>query len=128
MLLRDAPPLAAMLGMCGWLPFRVHLDVAVSECERGVIDGNDAESFDPFERADDETSEPVEHQDDPSVTVVRVLRQWLELDDGLPVARPSVFDTPVFLGHGTKDDKIHVVFGSEGNRIFKGYWHQSILE
>ncbi|KAG7289394.1 hypothetical protein NEMBOFW57_005765 [Staphylotrichum longicolle] len=45
--------------------------------------------------------------------VVKVLREMLELEGGgrRVNSRPKAFDTPIFLGHGTEDDKVPVVRG-----------------
>jgi acetyl esterase/lipase len=70
--------------------------------------------FDPFDRGDeDEDGENGEEEAlGVEASVVKVLREMLELEgDGGVKSRPKAFDTPVFLGHGTEDDKVPVARG-----------------
>ncbi|KAK0636375.1 Alpha/Beta hydrolase protein [Bombardia bombarda] len=68
MLLWDGPPLGAVLGVCGWLPFEGGLSKVAGA-------------------------------------------QKLELDEAPPDPDRNPFSTPVFLGHGTEDQKVPVGLG-----------------
>lgn len=114
--------------MCGWLPFG-------REVVRGVLDGGvegeegeDGDGgFDPFERDEDEVEDEEGGGDgdgevvDVAASVVRALRERLEMkmEGKDPQSRPKGFDTPVFLGHGDLDEKVHVGWGGEAAECLK---------
>lgn len=114
-------------------------DSDLSNDEDGpVLDGAvrwadcDKDDFDPFERSDndDESSGATGIQPlDSAAHAVQTLREALEmdLDQGKP---PSSFvDTPVFLGHGTDDEKVPVTLGAQSAACLdamgvKVSWHE----
>lgn len=119
LLLWDGEPLAALLGMCGWLPFTASL-MEVVRCSGSTAgagigsDGDEvlwADEFDPFDRSGDDGVDrmPTALQPrDVSAAVVRELQERLELD-GQSVghlSHPVSLNTRVFLGHGSEDDKV----------------------
>ncbi|KAK3898416.1 Alpha/Beta hydrolase protein [Staphylotrichum tortipilum] len=124
--------LGAVVGMCGWLVFEGGVRGVVGRGEGGgdgeddpfERDKGDGEvapfekneedgGFDPFER-DEEDDSGDKGEMTVEAQVVRLLREMLEMDgdvgDG---SRPKSFDTPIFLGHGTEDDKVPIVRGRE---------------
>ncbi|KAK4100154.1 alpha/beta-hydrolase, partial [Parathielavia hyrcaniae] len=102
-LLWDGEPLGGYLGMCGWLVFERDVE--------GVL-ARGWDEFDPFEREDGDGDRVSEQAADVEARVVRALREKLELEHTSQItSRPRSFDTPVFLGHGTEDDKVPVARG-----------------
>ncbi|CAD6590312.1 MAG: hypothetical protein ASARMPRED_004722 [Alectoria sarmentosa] len=101
----DGPPLAAVFGMCGWLPFRKQMkDIAQpsSDCE---------DNEDLFARSDQYEDVP------PAAQAGAFLREELEMSPA--ISRMSFQDTPVFLGHGTKDEKVPINLGREAADCLK---------
>ena len=127
-LLWEGEPLAAVFGMCGWLPFRQHMqDIA-----KGVGSGEDIEcdTDDPFEQdgeflscwstifltlaSSDQRVDAA--QLSPVKQAIRYLRDELELPN---LEESLAFQhTPVFLGHGTEDEKVPVELGREAASCF----------
>jgi predicted esterase len=109
-LLWEGEALAGYVGMCGWLVF----EKVVRGVSEGDGDGNEGkgEEFDPFEREDGDEDGVGEEDLGVEARVVRALRENLELEGvGKVRSRPRSFETPVFLGHGTEDDKVPVARG-----------------
>lgn len=111
--------LGGFVGMCGWLVFERAVR-GVLGLPGGTGGGNgDVEEemgFDPFDRGDeseDEDGEDGEGVLGVEARVVKVLREMLEFEGGgrRVRSRPKAFDTPIFLGHGTEDDKVPVARG-----------------
>ncbi|KAK0727463.1 Alpha/Beta hydrolase protein [Lasiosphaeria miniovina] len=192
LLLWDGEPLAAAVGMCGWLPFVSHLlspqdaersgvgpgEGVATDCsdddeeeqeletgesgggrvdeydERNNDDNTDEKDEDEEDEEDDEDDEddddedgrhedhgacweddfdPFAHSDnegglsmppakvlDPAIAAVRTLQEKLELGGQIPERRPRSFDTPLFLGHGDKDEKVHVSLGRGAAECLNG--------
>ncbi|KAK0619343.1 hypothetical protein B0T14DRAFT_519102 [Immersiella caudata] len=89
--------------MCGWLPF-------MRELERAVVDEEDG-GEDVFER--DGNDEDEQGETDVGAVAVSVLREMLdmEVDEKRREFRPAVLSTPVFLGHGSADEKVSIQLG-----------------
>ena len=96
-MLWEGEALGAWLGICGWLPFGKEL----------AVDGRgDGDGFDPFDR-EDEVGDGGGEESDVGAAAVKALREMLELDTGgKSDCRPAVFNTPMFWGHGSVDDKV----------------------
>ena len=121
-LLWEGETLAAVFGMCGWLPFRKHMQDIV---EPTIGTGDGAEDHDPFaqdgkspstrfmtppakwsfeENLDSAQSSPIQQ-------AVDFLRDELELPkkgETLPFQH-----TPTFLGHGIEDDRVSINLSRE---------------
>ncbi|KAK0735411.1 Alpha/Beta hydrolase protein [Apiosordaria backusii] len=109
MLLWEGDQLGGYLGMCGWLPFVRTVRRVFSGFDSGEGEEED-DGFDPFGRdSDDEEERPR----DVESAVVQALRESLELESKGPFSRPKSFETSVFLGHGTEDDKVLIAHGRE---------------
>ncbi|KAK4695261.1 phospholipase/carboxylesterase, partial [Lecanoromycetidae sp. Uapishka_2] len=96
-------PLAAAFGMCGWLPFRKQMEeIARSESKENHAEPDDD---DPFDRSGDS-----EQMETPAQAAV-----YLYEELGVPIDRPSMSfqETPLFLGHGTEDQKVPLHLGQE---------------
>ncbi|KAL9594936.1 MAG: hypothetical protein Q9219_006742 [cf. Caloplaca sp. 3 TL-2023] len=98
----DGEPIAAGFGMCGWLPFRLQIEDILTAVENNGNSGGD----DIFE-ADGEAANDI----DATTQALAYLKEELEMPtDGLSLAIQQV---PLFLGHGTKDDRVPVELGRE---------------
>ena len=98
-------PLGAVLGMCGWLPFRQHL-AGITDPQTPGDDDNDV--FFREEHTDETVDMPAQ--------AVAFLREELDF----PIAQPSSSSTflpfqrtPIFLAHVTKDEKVNIVLGRQ---------------
>ncbi len=151
MSLWEAEPLAAMFGMCGWLPFRKRMQDIV-DLATGSGDGTENEA-DPFEQDGKSPctwfmTDPAKPSFDEDVDLAKLspvqqalgfLRDELDfprMGESLPFQQ-----TPTFLGHGTEDDRVPISLGREaecyirtlgGNTHFSayeglGHWYSSEL-
>lgn len=101
--------LGGFVGMCGRLPFRRQLEDVV----RGVYgDGDevDGEDFNPFADEDDEDEDDGAHTGVKGA--VAYLREELDIPPDIPT-KLSFQQTPIFLGHGSLDEKVPVTLGEE---------------
>lgn len=120
----DGEPLAAVVGMSGWLPFaNVMLDM-LEENESGD-DCSQQYDDDPFTRSGDEDDDRLTvgdtsvHQDPESacaIQAVNALREELELSK---TQRNTFRNIPIFLGHGTEDDKVKIGLGRESEKCLR---------
>ena len=96
-------PIGAVVGMSGWLPFRNHVDEIFCET------GESSEDDDPFDRGDDLESPSANSKE---IQALNLLRDNINLCS-LSSIQPVVLQTPVFLGHGTADEKVNVQLGEK---------------
>jgi len=108
-MLWEGGPLGAFVGMCGWLPYRHHMQDLMAASD-DVEDG-----FDIFESPSEATQSGELHDD--LAAGMMLLRDELELPAVLPIsaALAAVRQTPVFLGHGQEDDKVPIHLGREAS-------------
>src|SRR5205814_7072725 len=114
----DGDVLAAAVGMCGWLPFRKHLEDIARAAESR--ENNEDNYEDPFSHSDEEDNPYSRNEDlclrdngrnaslrvDPPMQAVAYLREELEMS--APSLSMSFQRIPLFLGHGTEDEKVPV--------------------
>jgi predicted esterase len=109
-LLWEGETFAAVIGMCGWLPLRKRMEIAISE-DIGTEVNN------PFSKGNEAGSEP--HEVLPKfIRVVEYLREELQV----PTTSPSPYSNrtiPIFLGHGTEDLKVPAVLGEEAETLLR---------
>ena len=110
MLLWEGDPLGAVVGMCGFVPVYSTLmetlngDAAEQSSDDGAI---------VFEAEDADDADGMDSSATPLQRAVAELRQEAELP-GLPSPpRCSFLETPVFLGHGTRDRNVELRHGRE---------------
>ncbi|KAK4679423.1 hypothetical protein QC764_204040 [Podospora pseudoanserina] len=109
LLLWEGKPLGRCVGMCGWLPFVRTVQRATKDFASRKGD-TEEDGFDPFGgNGEDDEDKP----QDVEAAAVQALRESLELEGNSPITRPNSFDTPVFLAHGTEDDKVLIAHGKE---------------
>ncbi|DAA75765.1 TPA_exp: Uncharacterized protein A8136_1487 [Trichophyton benhamiae CBS 112371] len=107
LLLWDGDPLGAAIGMCGWLPFRHQMEDFLPG-----VRASEPDEDNPFiEKAEDEDDIP------PPVQAMISLAEVLEvsLPEQLPRELPFQH-IPLFLAHGTEDEKVPVGYGREARR------------
>ncbi|TVY24679.1 Acyl-protein thioesterase [Lachnellula hyalina] len=117
----DGKAFAATVGMCGYLPFANHIEDIVkggSEEDGEDLFGEDERDNDddPFCNSGDENdgrngfeNDRITKQDLP-MQAVTFLRDEIEMEDKAGM----VFrDVPVFMGHGTEDEKVPIERGRE---------------
>jgi predicted esterase len=106
-------PLAAFVGLCGFLTFQRDLELVVEATPDDDDDGN------PF------ACDVPEDQPPAPVNAQTFERDLLELD---PLPNPTKdstsFSTPVFLGHGSEDDKIPLGLGMSMAKVLRAAEYQ----
>ena len=107
----DGDPFAATVGMCGYLPFANHIEDIVKG-----NNSNSSEDEDPFSHSGDEDDDNhifekgnLVKQDLPTQAIT-FLRVEVDMEDKTGMVFRKV---PLFLGHGTKDDKVAIEIGRE---------------
>jgi predicted esterase len=120
MLLWNGQPLAAVVGMCGWLPYRKRMEGIAEEKEDGTGDGSEQDGV-VFANADrndddDERTGAIKSCEEPAGNVSPVERavNFLREETGVaevPTGSPGFQRTPVLLTHGTEDAKVPIELG-----------------
>ncbi|KAH7086895.1 phospholipase/carboxylesterase family protein-like protein [Paraphoma chrysanthemicola] len=125
-MLWDGEPLGGFVGMCGWLPFREDMQELLGDDELGREGEIGDEEEDIFER-DDELEEVGTKLEQ----VVQWLREELHSDasSGESHVHPPLGAMPVFMGHGTKDEKVPFAFGESAANFLRHVnvdveWHE----
>jgi predicted esterase len=103
LLLWDGPPLKAIFGMCGWLPYQSRL--------QEIVSGGEGEDDDLFEGA---AGWPV---GDSGLEAVKWLRSELGAQGETEELRFR--EIPLFLGHGVEDDRVSVCLGREAASLLR---------
>lgn len=120
-------PLAAAVGMCGWLPFRDHLEEIVRDRD---ITTHIPDNQTPILHSHDEQSKPRTENSfspiqptpqnppkSPPSPVIQALTHLSEELLQIPTPQLMAFKrTPLFLGHGMEDEKIPIVLGKDAAR------------
>ncbi|KAK2799591.1 hypothetical protein FQN50_008429 [Emmonsiellopsis sp. PD_5] len=129
--------LGGLVGFCGRLPFGRGVGGVLGDGGKGDgIDGEgEGEGGNPFAAVGDDgegARGEVVDGISPPVRAVNYLREVLGIPSSAPGASTDslIFQkTPVFLGHGTADDKVPICLGQEAARCFKEMgmdvtWHE----
>ena len=114
LLVWDGEPFAAVVGMCGWIPFGNELvKIGRGHGDKGLEEDHD----DPFALSGDEDEDPFATSDDDDEVrgdlpsqAVKFLRESIEMEDKNGMAFQEI---PIFLGHGTEDEKVDIKLGRE---------------
>lgn len=123
LLLWEGEPLRAVVGMCGWLPFctrlleQMDLDDGTGLDTSTLEASSEDDAFDPFERDDDSESAP----GDPGQRALYWLREEAQVPS-TSSSSPNIVarKVPVFLDHGTEDDRVSVILGRNASRSLRG--------
>jgi predicted esterase len=124
----DGEPFAAVVGMCGWLPYGNELKRIAG---RGDGDeGFDEDDDDPFGRSGDEDDDPFarskdendvnssakEYAGDLPSQAISYFREAIDMEDKTGMAFRKI---PVFLGHGAEDEKASIELGREAKNCLE---------
>ncbi|KAH7161535.1 putative acyl-protein thioesterase 1,2 [Dactylonectria macrodidyma] len=119
LLLWEGDPLGAVVVMCGFVPLAESLLAIFEEEGRSEGDSDDQgvvfEPDDPFERCDsDDVRTPLQQ-------AIDELRDEAEVPAACPTtAQPFPFlSTPVFMGHGTEDEKVQYQHGQQAAKLLE---------
>jgi len=115
-------PFGALVGMCGFLPFRLGMQDCIEETGDDDDDalvgfGNDdGDGKDVFERESENGEIGTRFE-----KVVGWLREELQMEDpGNQESESSALQSiPVFMGHGSDDEKVPSAFGKLANDFLK---------
>lgn len=116
-LLWEGEPFAALVGMCGYLPFRKGMQDAIEDADMdgraGMAGSGDEGEEDMFERDSDAGA---------TGTKFETAVDWLceELQTGTRGTGTTKLSIPVFMGHGTDDKKVPIAFGKMAAEFLKG--------
>lgn len=116
----EGRPFAAVVGMCGWVPFGNEL----AKTAGGAMESRSEEDGDdPFALSGDEDEDPFATSDggdvmreDPPSQAVRFLRESIEMEDRKGMMFQKI---PVFLGHGTEDERVDIKLGREAKNALE---------
>ncbi|KAI4273488.1 MAG: hypothetical protein LQ337_004589 [Flavoplaca oasis] len=100
----DGEPIVAAFGMCGWLPFRKQMEDILVASESGAenMSGDVDDLFESGDEADGDDN-------DAPTQAVAFLREELAMSaQGRSMV---VRQIPLFLGHGTEDEKVPIGLG-----------------
>ncbi|WDK22273.1 acyl-protein thioesterase [Colletotrichum graminicola] len=126
-LLWEGEPLGGILGMCGMLPMADTIESVLRERPHTMNDeyqdaapvGSDDDVFEssnhesPFSRKrDDPETNPLEQ-------ALIIIREEIDLPSHSSTSEPPFQKTPVFLGHGSKDDKVLPQHSQQACRILR---------
>ncbi|KAF1938510.1 alpha/beta-hydrolase [Clathrospora elynae] len=112
MLLWKGERIGALVGMCGYVPFRKGMYESVEDANSGDTDslvGSDDDQEDMFERDDEEFGSGSKFE-----KAVDWLREELGIsqdDDGVDEKSSYFQSIPVFMGHGRDDEKVPCYIG-----------------
>lgn len=131
------PPLQAVFGMCGWLPFRAQLDETFS-WDAGEATPNHHDDENSFSDGADEVVASKESANDtsgPSDPLGLLGRDALEyyctmldMEDKLSKTSqlPPFQETAFFLGHGVEDERVPLKLGQEAAICLKSFTREVI--
>lgn len=114
MLLWEGEPLGAVVGMCGWLPYRGHMEDA------GAKPADNGGEFDLFENSLDSEETGLGMSSDPISRGVEWLREEIDVPAETSATTPlRLKSVPWFLGHGQQDPKVPIKLGREAAEHFQ---------
>lgn len=131
------PPLQAIFGMCGWLPFRAQLDETIS-WDSGEAGSTDHDDENPFgDQPDEETASQMPTDDtsaplNASDTLAKDVREYyctmLDLEDKLSETNqlPSFLEMAFFLGHGVEDERVPLQLGQEASTCLNRFTREMV--
>ncbi|MCJ1335640.1 hypothetical protein MMC09_000912 [Bachmanniomyces sp. S44760] len=115
----DGPALGGIFGLCGWLPLRSRIEECIAR-PLSTAESRVEEDVDFFERDEDANSAEGGVLLDLPTQAMHFLREELDLPSSNAVSSPTLcLHTPVFLAHGSEDEKIPVELGREAVNCLK---------
>ncbi|KOS22695.1 Acyl-protein thioesterase 1 [Escovopsis weberi] len=123
MLLWDGSALGAVVGICGFMPLNAHLTALLGGGAEDGTRGSESDDDLVVFAADDAEDEEDTNSDQvlsPLQRAVADLREEAELDEGRAAPSPlSFLSTPVFIGHGTDDQKVEFQHGEQAAALLR---------
>ena len=121
LLLWNGPKLAAAVGMCGWIPLKAQLEQAAQDNHDDLEDEDN-----PFGDCGPSISaDAANHIESPNFSETSKLEKassYLRNELGIaPEGQPSStpLEIPIYLGHGTEDEKVPTVQGQEAQELLQ---------
>lgn len=128
-LMWDGEAFGGMVGMCGYLPFSNYVEDVFNPSTAQLGDDNpfaqDDDDDDPFSYSggEDSSSTPTPVPDNNAFSIPDLPIQAVTTihDELLLTSKPSMAfqSIPIFLGHGTKDDKVALEYGREAKKALE---------
>ncbi|PQE29381.1 acyl- thioesterase protein [Rutstroemia sp. NJR-2017a WRK4] len=135
---------AGVVGMCGWLPFGNLVGEMVGAMEwdedpfERSDDDDEGEDDDPFARSYGEDSSEQKACIDSRARGVEFFREEIDMQDKKGMVFRKI---PIFLGHGTEDEKVPIELGREAKRVLAllgadvemkeypdlGHWYSEVM-
>ena len=115
LLLWQREKLGAAIGMCGWLPLRQRMEDTLAEDDDA---GNDENN--PFAQGSSACFGTNATEEDGILKIdkiVEYLREELQVPSELKSSTAS--EIPIFLGHGTEDEKVPLSLGKEAAALLR---------
>lgn len=116
-------PIAGCVGLSGYLPFCRDMEQLLDADQ----DGGNEDDGDVFERAEPvmevvelDTREDDKMDKSPADQVFDFVRDLITLPNQPTYPRGSALSTPLFLGHGTADEKVKHEFGERTRDVLRG--------
>jgi predicted esterase len=116
-LLWEGEPFGALVGMCGYLPFRKGMQEFIQDAvtEDGLSEDDGGNEEDVFERDSQESTSGSRFE-----RAVEWLREELQIDSGNSNTRScSMQFIPTFMGHGSEDEKVPCGIGKMAAEFLK---------
>lgn len=113
-------PIGGYIGMSGFLAYASDLESAVAEDQ----DDDDDDDDNPFSTSDDDATRDAQH---PTIQVQSFTRDLLALDPLVspnPSKETTAWGTPIFLGHGSADEKVPCSLGRDAARVMAAAGYQ----
>ena len=111
LLLWEGPKIAGAIGMCGWLPLRKRIEEMIQANESA------GDETDPFSTSNGSGSEDDNATQSNIDTALEFLREELDLPKPQETT-DSLLRIPVFLGHGTEDEKVPIELDRKAQALF----------
>ncbi|CAD6441888.1 766909d2-4d1f-4c1f-96ba-260b638f9be0 [Sclerotinia trifoliorum] len=117
----DGEPFAAVVGMCGWLPFgNLVEEVSANSSSQFATGESHGEDGDFFARSDDEDDpfarsegEVASEESSLQASALSFFREEIDMDHKKGMICQQI---PVFLGNGMEDPKVSIEMGREARR------------
>lgn len=111
-------PIGGFIGMSGWMPYRDDI--------QDLLDEKPEENSDDIFEADKVFSTPPSQDQDPLTRVSDFVRDLLSINDA--AGRKPNISTPVFLGHGSADEKIAPSLGEDARDTLRAIGFRVVWE
>ena len=125
----ESPPLGGFVGMSGWLPYADAIETIICSDDSHEARRDKDDEDDPFATSEDEgldfEDERTEQREivistpSKALQVCNFVRDNMDLPLVSSSSQPSWLSTPVFLGHGKRDEKVKATKGLRASNSLK---------